>query len=320
MRGSFALAVLSMVGAVGCGDASADIAASQHGKRLNLVNGESTGIAASDVELQPKADRTASSANAYRDFAGVVLATPTASVLHEWLLSADGTTLLTRACPVTEKRGADFLACTAWSAPEPVSSIGLDGPVRSFSAYLYPQADGSVALEEAVFDMSGGARSQRACAITDGAIDESACGAWTSGMNAIALGIPQERAFDDEVVISYVDAKGDVQMSQELVSLTGSQTWQRTCAASDTSSPCSFSSAQSLAELGIHYQAIEGIGGYTYAEGDQIIYAQTVIAPDGSAGRRLCPVSGAAGVELDKCRAWQSVELSAVAMSKGGVL
>lgn len=315
MRGSFALAVLamtaSMIGAVGCGDASVDIAAEQHGKRLNLVSGESTELAATSIQSEAKTAELKTQANAFRDFAGAVIVAPTGSVLHEWLLSEDGATLITRTCPVNAT-GVSFLDCSQWSAPAPVSSVGLTGPVRSFSTYVFPQADGSPALEEAVFDMSGGARSERTCAIANGTIDESACGDWTSSVDAIAMGIPQERAFDDEVVISYVDAKGQAQLSQELVSLTGSKAWQRTCAA-DSTSTCSFSSAVSLAELGIHYESIEGIGGYTFTERDEVFYAQTVIAPGGHSGdRRICPVSPSEGVQVDKCGRWETLDLEAL--------
>ncbi|MGH7280359.1 MAG: hypothetical protein ACRELY_02460, partial [Polyangiaceae bacterium] len=275
-------------------------------------------VAGSQVE--PKMARAMTPAGAYRDFAGVVLVTPEASVLQEWLLSQDGATLTTRTCPVGETRGAKFAACTSWSAPEPVSSVGLAGPVRSFSAYLFPQADGSIGLEESVFDMSCGTRSERGCAIVDGDIDESACGDWTSSEDAVSLGVPQQRAFDDEVVVSYVDSNGDLQVSQDLVSLTGSKAWSRTCSAADTS-PCSFSDAVSLSELGIHYPSIEGIGGYTYADGDQIVYAETIIAPGGAAGaRRTCPVSGANGVELDKCGSWERVDFGAIAATNDAVL
>ena len=314
MRGSFALAVLSMLGVlglVGCGDASVDIAAEQHGKRLNLVNGESAELAATEIEIQTKSAPLTPQTRGYRDFAGVVLATPTASVLHEWVLSEDGSTLTTRTCPV-EPGGVNFFACAPWSDATPVSSVGLPNPVRSFSTYLFPLADGSTELEETVLDMSGGARSERTCSVVDGKIDEATCSDWTSNEDAVAFGIPQERAFDDEVVISYVDAEGQVQVSQELVSLTGSKAWQRTCAEGDTS-PCTFSSAFSLASLGVHFDSIEGIGGYTFTERGQVFYAQTVIAPGGaSAERRLCPVSPSEGVQVDKCLAWQTVDLEAI--------
>src|SRR5580692_7877771 len=106
MQGAFAICLLSLVGAAGCSDAAADIQATQHGKRLDLVAGEDTTSGAVENltidTLNRRVSQSPPSTALYRDTAGIVLVDPKtdAQRLEQWILSQDGAELRTRFCPL----------------------------------------------------------------------------------------------------------------------------------------------------------------------------------------------------------------------------
>ena len=131
MRGGFAIVLLSLLGAVGCSDGAADIQATQHGKRLNLVAGDDEQhgdfikrpcpVATVNRHLsQATAQRRAVAL--YRDVAGVVLTDPKSGAQHleQWILSQDGTEVRSRLCPVKAIGGVVFSECGSWGSPQTV--------------------------------------------------------------------------------------------------------------------------------------------------------------------------------------------------------
>jgi hypothetical protein len=328
MRGAFAIVLLSLVGAVGCGDATADIQAGQHGKRLNLVSGEETGDGITRdlalVTVHREASESATSvAPLYRDVAGVVLIDPKSAAqrLQQWVLSQDGTEVRSRFCPVKPEGGVDFGDCLPWSGAQSLSDLALAdvGPVRSFSTYLFTDETQKPVLAQVVFNMAGNERVERTCPVVGNIVDWTDCSSWLAlEESAAALGVPQQGAFDDEVVVPYVDKQGNAQFTQQLITPSGDAAWARTCTMTDGQIPgiggtCPFAPQVRLSALGIHFDVVQGVGGYEYIDGTSRIYAQTVIAADGvSASRRLCPVTPE-GVDFEKCLGWESVELTELA-------
>lgn len=328
MRGAFAIVLLSLVGAAGCSDAAADIQATQHGKRLDLVTGDED-TTSGDVDLKVETvnrhlsdDNTPSNA-LYRDVAGVVLADPKTGDqrLEQWILAQDGSEVRTRNCPVKTKGGVDFGDCLAWGRPQTLIDLDLAsvGPIRSFSTYLFADASENLVLAEVAFDMAGDERLERTCPTVGDGVKWSACSSWLSlEESAAALGVPQQSAFEDEVVVPYADKQGNPQFTQQLITPAGDSAWARTCAMSDGQIPgvggsCAFSPQVRLAALGIHFEAVQGIGGYEYIDNGARIYAQTAIAADGvSASRRLCPITPD-GVDFEQCLGWESIDLTALA-------
>lgn len=334
MRGAFAIVLLSLVGAVGCGDATASIEAGQHGKRLNLVSGEDTtdGIS-KDLALETlhhEGSATAASvAPLYRDVAGVVLVDPKsgAQKLEQWILTQDGTELKSRFCSLKADGGVDFDLCQAWNRAQSLSDLALTdvGPIRSFSTYLFTDPSQNTVLAQVVFNMAGSERVERTCPVAGTVVDWAECSNWLAlEESASALGVPQQDAFDDEVVVPYVDKQGNPQFTQQLITPNGDAAWARTCAMTDGQIPgalgtCAFSAQVRLSALGIHFAAVQGVGGYQYNDGDARIYAQTAIAADGiSASRRLCPMTPE-GVDFENCLGWRSVDLTELA-KHGSVL
>ncbi|MEO7110072.1 MAG: hypothetical protein ABI183_06515 [Polyangiaceae bacterium] len=328
MRGAFAIVLLSLVGAVGCGDATADIQAGQHGKRLNLVSGEATsdGIGR-DLALvavhREASGNAAAVAPLYRDVAGVVLTDPKSGAqrLQQWVLSQDGTELKSRFCPVKTEGGVNFNDCLPWNRAQSLSDLALSdvGPVRSFSTYLFADESQKPVLAQVVFDMAGTERVERTCPIVGNIVDWADCSNWLAlEESASALGVPQQGAFDDEVVVPYVDKQGNPQFTQQLITPSGDAAWARTCTMTDGQIPgiggtCPFAPQVRLSALGIHFDAVQGVGGYQYTDGEARIYAQTAIAADGvSASRRLCPVT-AEGVAFEQCLGWEPVDLTELA-------
>jgi hypothetical protein len=328
MRGAFAIVLLSLVGAVGCGDATADIQAGQHGKRLNLVSGEgaSDGITR-DLALatvhRDASENAASAAPLVRDVAGVVLtdSKSAAQRLQQWVLSQDGTEVKSRFCPVKLAGGVDFGDCLPWTAPQSLADLALAdvGPVRSFSTYLFTDVSQKPVLAQVVFNLAGTERVERTCPVLGDVVNWTDCSSWLAlEESAAALGVPQQRAFEDEVVVPYLDKQGNAQFTQQLITPSGDAAWARTCTMTDGQIPgiggtCPFAAQVRLSALGIHFDAVQGVGGYEYTDGGARIYAQTVIAADGiSASRRLCPVT-AEGVDFEQCLGWESVELTDLA-------
>lgn len=301
-----------MLFAVGCGDATTNIEATEHGKRLNTVASDDPTVDLADnaIVLAPSARTTFS----FRDIAGVVTtgaALGDSSELHQWLLTEDGSSFLERSCPVLPK-GVSFAGCTPWSRLTSIRRLGLSQPIRSLSTFLSYDAVGAPLLKEIVFDLPGQNRSARTCPITAaGEIDDSRCTDWASSEEgAQNIGVPAQTAFSDEVVVTFHDADGTLLQTQQLVSVTGVGVWARTCAVADLGSPgCQFSKELGLSEVGIDYAAIQGLGGYTYEVEGQTLYAETVIAADGtSTSRRVCPVT-ADGIRFDECSAWTAADL-----------
>ena len=328
MRGAFAIVLLSLVGAVGCGDAAADIQATQHGKRLNLVAGEeSNGRLSENLALatldQNISEKAPAASGLYRDVAGVVLTDSKygAQHLEQWILSQDGAAVRTRTCPVKDVGGVDFGDCGSWRGPQQVADLGLAGfaPVRSFSSYLFTDAAQHQELAQVVFNLTGDERQERICPVVGSAINWPSCSNWLAQAESVSeLGAPQQTAFDDEVVVPYFDKQGNPQFTQQLITPLGDSVWARSCATSPgeitgISDNCAFSPPVRLSALGIHFEAVQGVGGYTYSDGGAQIYAQTVIAADGiSASRRLCPVTSE-GVSFESCLGWESVDLAELA-------
>lgn len=333
MRGSFGSVLVSVIGAallVGCGGAGTDIEASQHGKRLQLVSTtDETTLptftkppTASAIHSAPQAREH------YRDVAGVVLVDPTsgAQTLHQWLLLDSGDSFVSRTCPVSDmggqKGGVDFPRCSAWTEADSIDALGLAGvtALRSLSFFVLPTSYGSQSLVQVAFDDDGSMRFSRSCPIAGGEITWNACAPVVVEELATSFGIPQVSDFSDEVVVAFVDGKGQPAVSQEVLALNGASAWTRTCPTYEASG-CAFAgNAEPIADLGIHYDAVEGIGGYTYVDGDETLYAQTVLAEGGtSASRRLCPVTST-GVDFGKCRTWQAVDLAGATSTTGSML
>jgi hypothetical protein len=332
MRGAFAVVLLSLVGSAGCSDAAADIQATQHGKRLDLVTGADT--TTGDVDLKsvttnPRplghASAPSSTSNAlYRDVAGVVLADPKNDEqrLEQWLLTQDGTAVFTRNCPVKAAGGVDFGACLPWGYSQTLADLDLTsvGPIRSFSTYLFSDASQGLMLAEVAFNMAGDERVERTCPTVGESVTWSACSTWLSlEESAAALGVPRQSAFEDEVVVPYADKQGNPQFTQQLITTAGDAAWARSCAMSEGQIPgvggsCAFSPQVRLAALGIHFDAVQGVGGYAYLDNGARIYAQTAIATDGvSAARRLCPITPE-GVDFGQCLGWESIDLTMLAV------
>ncbi len=303
-----------MLFAVGCGDATTNIEATEHGKRLNTVANDapSADLSGNAVVLAPSALGNVQ----FRDIAGVVTSSDSPK-LHQWLLAENGLSFTERSCPVLP-RGVSFVGCTPWSRLTSIERLGLLQPIRSLSTFLSYDADGEPALKEIVFDLPGQNRSERTCPITgDGEIDSSGCTGWAASEDgAQNIGVPEQTAFSDEVVVTFHDVDGTLLQTQQLVSVTGLGVWARTCPVTELGSPgCEFSKELRLSEIGIDYAAIQGLGGYTYEVQGQTLYAETVIAADGtSTSRRICPVT-AEGIRFDECSAWTTADLRAALAS-----
>jgi hypothetical protein len=326
MRGAFAICLLSLVGAAGCSDAAADIQATQHGKRLDLVAGEDTTSGAVENltidTLNRRVSQSPPSTALYRDTAGIVLVDPKtgAQRLEQWILSQDGAELRTRFCPLKATGGVIFGECLAWSQSQSLADLDLAdvGPIRSFSTYLFTDSSQNQVLAQVVFNMAGDERLERTCPVTGNVVQSLQCSSWLSlEESASALGVPQQRAFEDEVVVPYDDKQGNPQFTQQLITTSGDSAWARSCPMSDGQIPgvaggCAFSAQVRISALGIHFDAVQGVGGYEYTDDGARIYAQTVIAADGvSASRRLCPIT-AEGVDFGACLGWESVDLTAI--------
>ena len=332
MRGAFAIVLLSLVGAAGCGDAAADIQATQHGKRLNLVAGEDpANVVLDNLAITTTRDFSKPTSGSttptplYRDMAGVVLSDAGSGTqrLEQWILSHDGAELRVRSCPVKSPKGVLFNECDPWSAPEQVSDLGADGltAIRSFSSYLFTDSSQNLQLAEVVYNLAGDERQERTCPIlaTGIGIDWSACTDWQAHEeSASELGAPQQTAFEDEIVVPFVDSKGSARFTQQLITPAGDSVWARSCTTATNEIPgltddCAFSSPVPVSALGIHFDAVQGAGGYSYASGGGQVYAQTVIAADGvSASRRLCPMTSE-GVAFANCLGWEPIDLTALA-------
>jgi hypothetical protein len=323
MRGAFAVVLLSLVGAAGCSDGAVSIEATQHGKRLDLVAGDDTTSSPADKLNLAIFNRHLSSAPRtalYRDVAGVVLVDPQSGAqrLEQWVLSQDGTEVRARNCPVKTTNGVDFDGCGAWGEPASLTDLGLTevGPIRSFSTYLFTDASGNPVLAQVAFDMAGSDRVERTCPIVGQDVTWASCSSWLALEEpASALGVPQQVAFEDEVVVPYADKYGAAQFTQQLIMPAGDAAWARTCTTTEGQIPavgggCAFSAQMPIASIGIHFDAISGIGGYAYTDNGARIYAQTAIAADGvSAARRLCTITDQ-GVDFGHCLGWESVDLT----------
>jgi hypothetical protein len=326
MRGAFAVVLFSMVGAAGCGDAAADIPATQHGKRLTLVAGDDTPSAVVVDSLSLTAvDRTFANTSPeatplYRDVAGVVLVDPTSGDQHleQWLLTHDGTELRERTCPVKATGGVAFAECGPWGGPQEVTNLGLGGfhAIRSFSSYVFTDSSQNQQLAEVVYNMAGDQREERTCRISGPTASWTDCTTWLAhAESASDLGAPQQTAFEDEIVVPFSDDKGAPRFTQQLITPEGDSVWARSCPTADGEIPglgasCAFSQPVPVSALGIHFDAVQGAGGYSYMDGGVSMYAQTVIAADGiSAARRLCPVTSE-GVAFGKCLGWAPVDLT----------
>ncbi|MEO8797377.1 MAG: hypothetical protein ABI551_05780, partial [Polyangiaceae bacterium] len=304
--------------AVGCGDATTNIEATEHGKRLNTVANDAPSVDLAGnaaIVLAPSALGNVQ----FRDIAGVVtrVSRDDSFKLHQWLLTEDGLSFIERSCPVLP-RGVSFVGCTPWSRLTSVERLGLSQPIRSLSTFLSYDADGEPLLKEIVFDLPGQNRSERACPITvAGEIASTGCTDWAASEDgAQNIGVPEQTAFSDEVVVTFHDADGTLLQTQQLVSVTGLGVWARTCPVAELGSTgCTFSKELGLAEVGIDYAAIQGLGGYTYEVEGQVLYAETVIAADStSTSRRICPVT-ADGIRFDECSAWTTADLRAALTS-----
>jgi len=323
MRESLAIALFAVLGAAGCGDASADIQAAEHGKRLNLVAGDNADDAAGSSSPQsgsvetPLPPHAAAASASFRDVAGFVLtdAKTQAQQLTQWLLNEDGDQLLTRTCPVKAAGGVNFGDCRRWSRPVAIAEIGLSAPIRSFSSYLFAQTS-QTTLVQVAFNMAGNERLERTCRVNGGEVAWASCSNWIAlEESAAGLGVPQQTAFDDEVVVPYVDDDGIASFTQQLIASSGESVWSRTCSTAAGEVPgvggaCAFLPAVRISAIGIHFDAVQGVGGYTYTDGASSIYAQTVVAANGiDASRRLCPVT-THGVAFEKCLGWETVTLA----------
>ncbi|HEX7663259.1 MAG TPA: hypothetical protein VF407_02045 [Polyangiaceae bacterium] len=303
-----------MLFAVGCGDATTDIAPTEHVKKLDMVASESPDL---DVANNGHVLLAPGLANVrFRDVAGVVTDVEGSDqqTLHQWLLTEDGRSFVERSCPVVA-RGVTFGGCSPWSELTSIERFGLSEPIRSLSTFVSYDASGAKVLKEIVFDLPGQNRSERSCPITvAGEIDVPSCTDWAaSEEGAQNIGVPEQTAFSDEVVVTFHDEGGALLQTQQLVSLSGSGVWARTCPVADLGTPgCDFSKELRLSDVGIDYDAIQGLGGYTLEIAGQTLYAETVIAADGqSTSRRVCPVT-ADGIRFDECSKWSTAELPTV--------
>jgi hypothetical protein len=330
MRGGFAIVLLSLIGAFGCSDGAADIQATQHGKRLNLVAGDDNNSDLINDVVPATVNRHLSEtapapAALYRDVAGVVLTDPKsgAQQLEQWILSQDGAEVRSRLCPVKATGGVVFSECASWQSPQTTAELGLVdiATIRSFSTYLFADASQELELAQVVFNMAGDERLERTCPVIGNAISWAACSSWLAlEESAAALGVPQQTAFDDEVVVPYLDKQGNAQFTQQLITPSGEGAWARTCSTAQGEIPgagsvdgCAFSPQVRISALGIHFDAVQGVGGYIYSDNGAQMYAQTVIASDGvTAARRLCPVTPE-GVDFEQCLGWDSVDLTVLA-------
>jgi hypothetical protein len=252
--------------------------------------------------------------------------------LSQWLLADDGIVYFSRTCPIAERNGVLWNQCDAWTHyGQPVSELGTGGfsKLNGLNSYVYSRGlddDGNAIqyVVQTAFEDQGEQRRGRVCPID---VSEGPqwkdCTDWEK-LSVVSrdLRVPDVYAFRDEMMFTYKSEAGDDMFSQTLLSVDGSQTWNRSCPTVGGSpfvtKDCEFGEMLSVrASVGVQVHAINGRGAYVYFDGAQQILAETVIGVDGTtAQRRECPIYEK-GIDREGCGNWSTFNLKELHKTQG---
>jgi hypothetical protein len=252
--------------------------------------------------------------------------------MSQWLLAEDGLVYFSRTCPIAERDGVMWKQCTPWTHyGQPVSELGAGGfaKLNGLNSYVFSggvDADGNKIqyVAQTAFEGRGEQRRGRICPIdvSDGP-NWKECTDWEKlSVASKDLRIPGVYAFRDDFMFTFKNEAGGDMFSQTLLSVDGSQTWNRSCPSTGGSpfvtKDCEFGAKSSVRlAVGVQLGAITGRGAYIYMDGVQQIIAETVIGIDGStAQKRECPIHDK-GIDYDGCGNWSTFSLKELHKTQG---
>ena len=283
LRLSVAGAVLGMSVLVGCGGGTDTVASpEQSGKdRPTTVFGASAEeqTNAPDHKDAPRLNDVES----FRDYAAFAYSDRfNQQHLSQWLLEKDGLVYFSRTCPIAERDGVTWNQCTAWTHyGQPVSELGTGGysKLNGLNSYVFSgglDSDGNKIqyVAQTAFEDLGEQRRGRVCPIdaSEGPLWKE-CTDWEKlSLVSKDLQIADTYAFRDDFMFTFKNAAGDDMFSQTLLSVDGSQTWNRSCPSKGGSpyvaKDCEFGEMISVrASVGVQVHAINGRGAYIYMDG-----------------------------------------------------